>query len=509
MKKWVLKVLFVILVPLLLALTIRGNVGDPLFYQKENDTRVGGPFESTGSTSRYALTQAIVENGTVFLNLDQAHFSSPDLVEKDGKFLTIFTPGVSFIGVPFYWIGKYFNMPQLFAYLSVTFFAILNFVLVSRLAYKMGAGYWASILSGFIFTFATNALGYSQTFTQHHMVTSVVLLGILNAIQKRTVLNNITFGALVGIGALLDIPNVIFMLPMGFYILAQHITKSTIKERLSISLQTKIFTILLGLAPFVILFGWYNHKTTGSYTLLAQSVGRTDVFKIEDPNKKKEVKVETPNKETASGIDLPFDTRVQLQGFYILLFSNERAWMFYSPIILLGIYGLILLVKNKIVSNLGVLCISVVVLNVLLYSMFGDPWGGWSFGPRYLIPSAAVLAAAMSLAVRKYRKNYIFLLFLILFMVYSVFVSSLGAFTTNSIPPKGEAKNLPNPIPYTYKYNFKLAETNNSSSLIYNLYLSGNISSLGFIYIFSGCVSVLLICNLILIRFTKESKNEH
>lgn len=509
MKNWILKVLFIIFVPLLLALTIRGNVGDPLFYQKEKDTRVGGPFESTGSTSRYALTEAIVENGSVFLNLDQAHFSSPDLVEKDGKFLSIFAPGVAFIGVPFYLIGKYLGLPQLFTYLSVTLFAILNFLLVSRLAFKMGAGYWASILAGFIFTFATNALGYSQTFTQHHMATSVILLGIMNAYQKRTIWNNFTFGALVGIGALLDIPNVIFMMPMGLYILAQHISKTTIKDRLRISLQTKIFTLLVGLIPFLILFGWYNHKTTGGYTLLAQSVGRTDIFKIEDPNKKIETKIETPREETAPGIDLPFDTRVQLQGFYILLLSNERAWMFYSPIVLLGIFGLILLVKNKALSNLGVLCVSVVVMNVLLYSMFGDPWGGWSFGPRYLIPSAAVLAAGSSLVVRKYKKNYIFLAFLVFFMVYSIFVSSLGALTTNSIPPKGEAKNLVNPIPYTYKYNFKLAETNNSSSLIYNVYLSPYITSLVYIYIFSGLVSLVVICNILFVRFWEENKNEH
>ena len=94
-------------------------------------------------------------------------------------------------------------------------------------------------------------------------------------------------------------------------------------------------------------------------------------------------------------------------------------------------------------------------------------------------------------------------------MVYSIFVRSLGALTTNSIPPKGEAIYLVNPIPYTYKYNFKLAETNNSSSLIYNVYLSPHITSLVYIYIFSGLVSLVVICNILFVRFWEENKNEH
>lgn len=58
--------------------------------------------------------------------------------------------------------------------------------------------------------------------------------------------------------------------------------------------------------------------------------------------------------------------------------------------------------------------------------------------------------------------------------------------TTNSVPPKIEAINLPNPIPYTYDYNFSLLNAGSSSSLFYDLYLSDSYSSKGFTYAIVG-----------------------
>jgi hypothetical protein len=51
-------------------------------------------------------------------------------------------------------------------------------------------------------------------------------------------------------------------------------------------------------------------------------------------------------------------------------------------------------------------------------------------------------------------------------------VSTLGALTTNLIPPKVEALNLSITIPYTYLYNQQLLTQGKVSSLIYNLSLN-------------------------------------
>src|SRR3989344_5278847 len=129
-----------VLVVILSAGVVKGDKGNPLFFQKETerDARVGGPFESTNNSSRFVLTEAIVEDQTLFLNEQRARFSSPDLVKVGDKYVSIFTPGISFMAVPFYIIGKVFGLPQLFSYLLTTVLALLNLLLIAYLATKTG-----------------------------------------------------------------------------------------------------------------------------------------------------------------------------------------------------------------------------------------------------------------------------------------------------------------------------------------------------------------------------------
>ena len=197
---------------------IKGQKSGHLYFQTEKDIRLGGPFELSNGASRYALTETIVGNRTFLLDEKLAKFGSPDVVDYKGKFFSIFTPGVSFLGVPFYILGKQFGMQQLFAYFSVTLFAILNFYLVAKLAWKFGVSFYAGLISGLVFLFGTNALVYAFNFTQHHVSTAIILLLLLNAFGKRTLVTNIVFGALVGAAALVDIPNLIMLAPVALYV---------------------------------------------------------------------------------------------------------------------------------------------------------------------------------------------------------------------------------------------------------------------------------------------------
>src|SRR5579872_1067478 len=88
-------VFFFILV--FLAIGVRGQKGNPLYFQNTYDTKVGGPFEASNSTSRYALTEAIVKNKSFFLTPVLAKFASPDVIIFKGNYVSIFTPGVSFL----------------------------------------------------------------------------------------------------------------------------------------------------------------------------------------------------------------------------------------------------------------------------------------------------------------------------------------------------------------------------------------------------------------------------
>lgn len=490
----------------LLSFNVKGDVGNPLYYQTELDTKVSGPFESSGSTSRYALTKSIVDNGSLLFDTELAKFASPDVVGINGKYTTLFTPGVSLAAVPFYSIGNLFGLPQLFTYLSTTFFAALNIFLVYLISRKFNISRALAIISGLIFGFSTSALAYSNTLTQHHLSVSFILLAIINASGKRNFLNNLIFGLVAGASAMVDIPNLFMMLPIGLYIFAKNFSLVNDGEKLKLRVKLSVIALLLGVIPMFGLFGWYNYQTTGSYTKLAQSIGRTDIFATDEI---KEINKQASSSQTNTSPSLvPFETRMQLNGFYILLVSDERGILYYNPILIFGIFGLLLAIKNKINDNLAVLIIAVALVNILLYSMFGDPWGGWSFGPRYLIPSIALFSTGIGYFLSRTLRNPFVIIAFVIALIYSVLVNILGSTTTNLVPPKVEALNLAVTVPYTYQYNIQLAGEGKAGVLIYNLFLRNIINVQEYIYSHAAVIiSLILALYFSAIVFTKRPDN--
>lgn len=447
---------------------------------ESGNKKVGGPFESSGTTSRYALVEAMAEDKTFFLNEERARFSAPDIVDYKGKLFSIFTPGVSFFSLPFYFLGKFIGQPQLVTFLSTVLLAVVNLILIVVLARKLGSGLYSALLAGFIFLFGTNALAYSVTLTQHHLSTTLILLAFLNIFGQRTWWKNIFFGAFYGAGLLVDIPNAIMLVPFGIYLF---------------TFKSKIFSVAIGLLPFLILFAWYNYQLTGSYTKIGQTIGRSDYF--QPPELK-----EKPNPER---LKFPFNTRDQLYNLNLLFISNERSWVYFSPIVLIGFFGLYLVNKKQRYKYPVTAAVAVVSADVIIYSMFGAE-GGWAFGPRYLIPAAAILCAATGPALEKYRRNIWFILIFLVLAAYSLGVNIIGAMTTTQIPPKVEAVNLVNPIPYTYEYNFQLIDKNFTSSLIYNFYLSKILSVKEFIYVYYAMALVAIVSVYLLVL--REKNNE-
>ena len=157
-RRFLILFLFMVFCGGILALAVKGAAGNPVYFQTEKDTRVGGPFESSNNNSRYALTQAIVEKKTFFFDESLARFATPDIEEYNGKIFSIFTPGIAFLGIPFYLLGKLVGLPQLLTYSSTATLALVNFLLVILLARKLGGGFYSALLGGIVFLFGTNAL---------------------------------------------------------------------------------------------------------------------------------------------------------------------------------------------------------------------------------------------------------------------------------------------------------------------------------------------------------------
>lgn len=487
MKINIKKILFIaglsLLVLLMLAFGIKGQANRVNYYQSTTNTEVGGPFEASNSTSRYALVESIVNKHSFLFDQQQTSFAAPDVVIYNNKAFSIFTPGVSFVAAPFYFLGKFIGIPQLAAYFSTLIFALINAVLVYSLARKLQATRGASAFSAFVFLFATNALPYAFSLTQHHFSLTVILLALLNATDKRTWMNNILFGIYCGVGLLFDIPNVLLLFPIGLYVLFRHFEMEKVSAKLRLKFKPVLLAIIAGIIPFVLLFSIYNHELTGSYTKIGQTIGRADF-------KNTSVVKESP--KSMYDKKLAFNTRNEVLGLYTLLISNERSFLWYSPVLLVGILGAYIGYKKTHQRTLTLLIISLIVTNVVIYSLFGDPWGGWAFGPRYLIPSAGALSILIALAIDRFKKHLAFNALVLILAFYSIYINVLGMMTTTSIPPKQEAEALVKPIPYTYQYNLDLAATNNTKSYLYTTYLRDRVELPPFIIGYSSIVFLII-----------------
>lgn len=477
---------------ILLALSIKGKPGNPVYYQSitSRDTFLGGPFENSGSTSRYALVEAIAENNRFTFTPQQAAFASPDISAYKGQAFSLFTPGVSFAGVPFFLLGKIFGIPQIMTYMLNIIFAVINIFLVFKIARGMKAGFYPSLAAGFLSLFATNSFAYSLSFTQHIMTTSALLLALLAAFTKNTLYKPILLGAITGAAMLIDIVNVLFLMPILIFTFFKHFEVGKTDKKIKIKFNPLILAFVIGIIPFIAALGFYNYSLSGSATTLAQFIGNA---KIETSGDSAQIKQNKFADENVKKVSLPFESRRILNGLQVLILSEERSWLYYSPILLIGIIGYVFVYKRDVDREKVVVIASTIGVSILAYAMFIDPWGGWAFGPRYLIPSGALLAVGMGPFIEKFCTNKIIMIMFVAISIYSIYINTIGAYTTSTVPPRIEAENLIVPTSWGINFNYDLISKNENSSLLFNSYVINYLNSIQYIYITAGTISLVFI----------------
>jgi hypothetical protein len=86
--------------------------------------------------------------------------------------------------------------------------------------------------------------------------------------------------------------------------------------------------------------------------------------------------------------------------------------------------------------------------------MWGDPWGGWAFGSRYLIPTYALLAFGLAFALSRWRYRLVILLLFVPLFTFSLWVNTLGAVTSLANPPEVQVLSLEKQSGHEQKYTF-------------------------------------------------------
>lgn len=428
----------------------------------------------------------MVENKSLEFSIPLARFTAPDLGYSKGKYVSIFAPGVSFSVIPGYIIGKMFGLSQVGTFAMTSLFALLNFWLIKNIATRVGAHPIAAIIAGLTFLFATPAFPYAVSLYQHHISTFMILLAVYTIMRSQSLWAIAFVWFLIAASVPIDNPNIIFMIPIAIYSLLQFfIVKKNVKGWEINMRLLGVFTFIAGVIP-IVLFMWFNLASHGDplrFSGTLPSVKAIDaagkpavpeqVTKTE--NRERYLNPETQQKP-ASGF---FKTRNILNGFYVHFVSRDRGILYYTPIMLIAFLGLF--AHDKKYNSYKALLVGIIGFNILLYSLWGDPWGGWAFASRYLIPSYAVLSIFLAIFMTKYIRRFIVLAPLLILFAYSVSVNTLGAITTNRLPPEGEAKALSlvsgRVEKFSYDRNIEMLQANKSKSYIYQAYINKYMSA--------------------------------
>lgn len=490
------------------ALSIRGIPGNPV--DNELNTvkwRNLGPFEQT---ARFALTYSIVENNSIYLSVPLARFASPDLaINTQGQFVSLFAPGVSLIAIPGYVIGRELGFAQVGTFAVITFFTLLNIFLIRSIAIKLKINTIAAAIGGLTFAFATPAFAYGVDFFQHHISTFLILFSIYAMLYYRTFWGMTVVWFCFATAVIVDYPNFFMMLPVGVFAFFRFFNVQKTEKFLKLKINFIYILSFIGAMIPLLFFMWFNYVSYGNPLVL--SGGQTRVTQIASDGSVAKVQNVNNNKPPRAlsgqlGLLRVFSPRNTMQGIHVHIFSYDRGILVYTPVMVLGIIGAIAALLKK--KKFSVILSFIVLLNVFMYSMWGDPWGGWSFGSRYLIPSYAILSIFIAYLLTIFNKQNMFTLLFFVAVTYSVAVNTLGALTSSLNPPSVEAEVISREAGYDFKYsidrNIDFLSQQGSKSLFFNIFAQNYVSAWDYyIYITAGLISVFGI--LLILNFRKQN----
>jgi hypothetical protein len=482
-------------------LTLRGVVTMSEDPEVLSDyTYQGAPFESSHERATFAQMISMLKEKSFSLSKPWADFGSPDIGYADGKFHSFFPPGLAIAIMPLYILGYSMGLGQLLAFTTSAVFAMgamIFIYIIGRQVFNYSAA--ASFLAALIFGFATTSWSYSITVFQH-AATAFLMLAAFYFVWRfaRATGYGWIWGSLAwlayGLSITIDYPNALLLLPIMVYFLISAFSVNAEseaggKKRYYLTFRT---SIVLSMLTFIAVAGallYYNFLAFGSYTTVAQSLPRYVTTNYEKLQEAERLKLlgQAPPAESSGGTTDVFEEESLVTGTYILSVAPDKGLFYFSPILILGLLGIFMFRHKLSLSTYTLLGIALV--NWFVYASFGDPWGGWAFGPRYLIPAMAVLALFVPAVITGraiwFKKLAVFVL-----AAYSFAVAMVGVMTSNLVPPKVEADFLG--LKYGIANNLQLLKSGKISSFAYNEYLKDMVSINQFLLLVGVLFLILL-----------------
>lgn len=452
-----------------LALSLRGLPGTPDIVTLNSDAWTkGGPLELSPERGRFALLYSIVEEKSLTFSVPVARLATPDLaITEEGVYASLFAPVVSFLAIPGYLFGTMLGASQVGAYAVIALFVLANIFLIRGIAVRLGAEPFAATFAGLTFGFATPAFAYGVNLYQHHVSTFLLLSSLYLLLRFHNIWSLAYVWFACALAVVVDNPNLFLMLPIGAYSLWLMWQVSTVAGKNGRQIRwphafLSLLTFLSMIFP-IAFFLWYNQAAYGDpFQLPGTLRGVDEIGPDGRPAKENTYEKETgvlsvadendsgaSREKTALGF---FETRNLYNGFYIHFLSPDRGILWYAPVVFLGIVGLSLIYRRR--HDVTAIILATTGVNILLYSMWDDPWGGWAFGSRYLIPTYALLSLGIAFILSHWKHRLIAVMLFAPLFIFSLWVNSLGALTTSANPPQVEVLALEKQSGHEEKYTF-------------------------------------------------------
>jgi hypothetical protein len=334
-------------------------------------------------------------------------------VPHTGHFHPNKPPGTSFLALPAYWIiyqveralgidpDRWWTITinsWLTTICSVGLLSALGCVLFFRLAQDFAGGaLWPAAAATLAFAFGTTFFPFGTILFDHNL-TAVLLLAAFYFLRRGSGPSAFALAGLcAGLAAITNYVAAVAGVFLGLYaLLATNRTSGDSPESRASGpwyagwRRALLFT--LGVIPPFLLICWYGWVNFGSPFKLANDF-QNPLFK--DPS-------------GALGMFRFFQSSADVIQFVyvaaILTLSPYRGIFILSPVLILAVWGVVRWMKEKTLVAEARLCLAIFGFFFIVNCSFNGYHGGFSAGPRYLVPGLPFLALPLVAAFAQRRR---------------------------------------------------------------------------------------------------------
>ncbi len=358
------------------------------------------PVDYDNTSSRYFLVSAVVDRGT--LSIDENEKETIDKSFYNGHYYSNKAIGAPLLGVPVYWITRHLpflkDSPPLSPsskYIVRLFTTTLPFALLGVVMFWLACSAGASVRNSFLmvvaYSFGTISLIHSTLFSGHQIAASFLFFSfalvccLAGRVDEpcrfsRPVVLFLS-GLFAGFAAITDYPAVIIVFLLTVYVLSLRLPFRNVLIFISGGMTCAGLVAVYNILCF-------DNPISLSYSHLSFEKFRDEAT------------------SGLFGINLP-----RFGTLTALLFSPARGIFIIMPVLLLALAGLGEMIAGEKNRREAFFIIAVCIAYVFFNSGYSGWHGGWTFGPRYLVPMLPFLAFAIAFC--RLNSFSFFLLFLL------------------------------------------------------------------------------------------------